>query len=350
MLIPVPSAEMAPLLPILPVKVPSSATLPDVDAGIGDRRDVAIVGNAAGKIELPTSVMSMPVICAEIAPALLILPMKLPSWATSEIKIPFPVAATILPLLLMPPEKRERPTSLIFIPVPWAEITPVLSMVPLKVPPVAKSTEETTIASAVVDVSAPLLMMLPAKTVTCWTAISAALASIGPELFTPPLKSASLSTTMPIAASIVPALSMPPAKVETAATSMPIPIKPPALTMPKLLIPPENFDSNLTTMPSPVAAVPVVMIPAAPLMIPLTTFDLSIALSSTGDDDSIADNVYCPVVGNLAVDRAVVLDQNTGPARRIAIVPVLSRLPVNVLSLTMIAVVTPLLFFGNGPV
>jgi hypothetical protein len=56
--------------------------------------------------------MLRPIFCAEIAALLAMLPAKVPSAATPPMAMPTSSAEIIAPLLVMLPEKREVPTSL----------------------------------------------------------------------------------------------------------------------------------------------------------------------------------------------------------------------------------------------
>ena len=76
--------------------------------------------------------MNIPCV-ALIAPVLATLPIMLGTAATRSPTPP----ALILPLLLTPPEKREAPTVLMYMPVMPARMFPLLMMEPPKVPSAA---------------------------------------------------------------------------------------------------------------------------------------------------------------------------------------------------------------------
>src|ERR1700687_2240553 len=133
---------------------------------------------------------------AEILPLLVIpTPLVLPKSPTLPTLMPWPVVATILPLLPTTPLNVETFRRL--IPSIFAEIVPALPMPPAALPLPNKVIEVTLMPSPFVATTLPLLLMPPRNV-------------------EPP------ETKMPfVDAAIVPLLAMPPAKVETPVAPIP---------------------------------------------------------------------------------------------------------------------------------
>ena len=116
------------------------------------------------KVEIANS--PMPAEPAAIMPVLTMPPPALTSenTATLPTRMPLPDFDAILPLLLMPPEKVDR-TFLSSMPVPWAEIVLLLTMLPKKLATEAEVplTATPTTMPLPPALILPLLLMPPAR-------------------------------------------------------------------------------------------------------------------------------------------------------------------------------------------